>query len=270
MTRWVNGLKEATDNCCRLRIGLALLLISWLCGCSAPETPHSSIGNFFESHFSSDTWLDNTLPGFFESSNWILPASLAVGALAVRPWDEELQDSFDGKWGQRSEIGDAATGVLLLGTLGSTFLAPRDETTVVDQFWNTAESFGLAYGTASLLNVIVRRVRPIGEDHSSFPSGHTTGAFTAATLIDKNMGLAYGLPAYGLATVTALSRVESGKHFPSDVLAGAAIGVLAVDLVDALHFGSGSHTGICSTISSLQVIPSFNEAGFSLTISISF
>ncbi|MFO0983311.1 MAG: phosphatase PAP2 family protein [Planctomycetota bacterium] len=246
-----------------------LLLVSWTCGCSAPDTPHSSLGNYVDSHFSSHTWLHDTWPSYLESSNWILPASLAVSALAVRPFDKDLQESFDGQWGDRPEIGDAATGVLLLGMLGSTFLAPRDHS-AVDQFWNSAESFALAYGTASLTNVFVRRTRPIGNDHASFPSGHTAGAFTAATLIERNLGIAYGIPAYGLATVTAFSRVEVGKHFPSDVLAGAAIGVLAVHLVDTLHFGTDSSAGICGTMSSVQLIPGFDDDGVSLSLAIPF
>jgi membrane-associated phospholipid phosphatase len=45
------------------------------------------------------------------------------------------------------------------------------------------------------------------------------------------------VPAYALAAATVVSRVEARRHFPSDVLAGAALGVASAGIVDALHFG---------------------------------
>ena len=58
---------------------------------------------------------------------------------------------------------------------------------------------------------------------ASFPSGHTTSAFAAA------VALGYMRPAWrkgllGLAVLIGLSRVLVGAHFPSDVVAGAALG----------------------------------------------
>ena len=43
----------------------------------------------------------------------------------------------------------------------------------------------------------------------------------------KRYGLEYGIPAYGLASFVAYSRVEAGQHHPHDVIAGAAIGIVS-------------------------------------------
>ena len=61
--------------------------------------------------------------------------------------------------------------------------------------------------------------------HASFPSGHATNAFAAATAIAAHSD-GYIIPtiAYTLATGVAFSRVNDRAHFPSDVLAGALIG----------------------------------------------
>jgi undecaprenyl-diphosphatase len=57
---------------------------------------------------------------------------------------------------------------------------------------------------------------------SSFPSGHATAAFTAAVLLaDRHPG-----PWYALATVVAGSRVYVGMHHASDVIGGAAFGLV--------------------------------------------
>jgi len=68
----------------------------------------------------------------------------------------------------------------------------------------------------------------------SFPSGHSFSGFAAATAITLAFGKKLGIPAYILAALIALSRIYVGIHFPSDVLAGAVLGVLVALLVCAL------------------------------------
>jgi membrane-associated phospholipid phosphatase len=60
----------------------------------------------------------------------------------------------------------------------------------------------------------------------SFTSGHTSNAFAVATVIaNEYKDVPYvATTAYGLATLTALSRIYSNKHWASDTLLGAAIG----------------------------------------------
>ena len=79
----------------------------------------------------------------------------------------------------------------------------------------------------------VGRTRPDGSDTQSFPSGHSSAAFVAATLgrrnleyIDMTQTMRYvtGAGFTALAATTAWARVEGGVHYPSDVLFGAALG----------------------------------------------
>jgi undecaprenyl-diphosphatase len=96
----------------------------------------------------------------------------------------------------------------------------------------------LALGIGDVLNHLWIRPRPYvahpGDAHlfvtpsndPSFPSDHATAAFAIAVSILLRHRRA-GLLALGMATVVALSRVVVGVHYPSDVLAGAAIGTAA-------------------------------------------
>ena len=94
-------------------------------------------------------------------------------------------------------------------------------------------ALGATIGVTDLLKTTTDRMRPDRRDSRSFPSGHASGAFAAATLANRNLKV-LRLPAWAkqslsvgnlvLASGTAWARVEGGRHFPSDVLAGAAIG----------------------------------------------
>lgn len=61
---------------------------------------------------------------------------------------------------------------------------------------------------------------------SSFPSGHTTGVFSVATVVANRYQRHRWVPlaAYGMATVISLSRITNAAHWPSDVFLGAALG----------------------------------------------
>ena len=84
------------------------------------------------------------------------------------------------------------------------------------------------------LKFVVNRDRPDETDHdrfnSSFPSGHATGAFAMASVAGARYG-SLRIPVYLLASTVAFSRVYLGRHYPSDVLVGAGIGLCAGWLV---------------------------------------
>ena len=77
------------------------------------------------------------------------------------------------------------------------------------------------------LKYSVNKKRPNGRGSRSFPSGHTSVAFTAAGFMHKRYGFSYGLPAYLAASFVGYSRVESKNHYPDDVYAGALIGIVS-------------------------------------------
>ncbi len=67
-------------------------------------------------------------------------------------------------------------------------------------------------------------LRPDGSDRKSFPSGHTSMAFSAAASLYNRQGKSIGIPALAVATFVGFARVQADKHHWYDVVAGAAIG----------------------------------------------
>lgn len=84
----------------------------------------------------------------------------------------------------------------------------------------------LSQALTAAVKVSVRRTRPDGTQYS-FPSGHASVTFASATVLQRNLGWKVGIPAYGVATYVAASRIQETRHFLSDVAFGAAIGIMA-------------------------------------------
>ena len=79
---------------------------------------------------------------------------------------------------------------------------------------------------ATVLKYTVREPRPDNsKEKNSFPSGHTTTAFTFATVVATEHEWYWGLLAVGGAALTGYSRMNDGRHFLHDVVAGMTLGV---------------------------------------------
>ena len=89
----------------------------------------------------------------------------------------------------------------------------------------------------------VRRTRPDASSRTSFPSGHASGTFASATVLHAHLGWKAGIPAYAVATYVAASRLSENKHFLSDVVFGAAIGLTAARSVTYTRGGARLELG---------------------------
>lgn len=169
-----------------------------------------------------------------------MPSPLSSAKHAVKAFDDAVDRRVDRVRGHTvadramyaaSELGDWSLIWHLIGA-GQALLPGRDPMTAVRLSTILgAESLLVNGGVKSLF----RRTRPVWDDEAprphrlrtprstSFPSGHASSAFTAATV------LAQGDPLwplyYGVAVVVASSRVYVKIHHASDVVAGAALGV---------------------------------------------
>lgn len=121
-------------------------------------------------------------------------------------------------------------------------------------------------GLTNTLKYTVRERRPDGSSSNSFPSGHTATAFMAATILHKEYGQTqspwYSVAGYSMATATAVGRVLNNRHWVTDVLVGAGVGIIATDLgyfvTDLLMKGKGKKRSVLKTFSSNeQQNPSF-------------
>jgi hypothetical protein len=79
----------------------------------------------------------------------------------------------------------------------------------------------------------VSRDRPDWSSHNSFPSGHTATAFAAAEFLRqeyKDVSPWYGVAGYAAAAATGGLRMLNNKHWLSDVIAGAGVGMISTKM----------------------------------------
>ncbi|MEB8346395.1 phosphatase PAP2 family protein [Flavobacteriaceae bacterium KMM 6898] len=126
------------------------------------------------------------------------------------------------------DTGDVLQIALPLSGLAFTILEKDYEGT--KQF---AYSFGTTMAVTYILKSVTKRKRPENRNsYDSFPSGHTSAAFSGASFIQRRYGWRYGWPAYVLASIVGVSRLEGpdGYHHFIDVLGGAVIAVASTYL----------------------------------------
>lgn len=85
--------------------------------------------------------------------------------------------------------------------------------------------------TVYTLKRTVGQMRPDGRANNSFPSGHTAQAFVAATFLSEEYKDRFTwMPylAYGIASSVGVLRMANNRHYISDVLFGAGLGILSV------------------------------------------
>ena len=173
----------------------------------------------------------------FRATQLIAPGVLLAAGVGIHCWGHETIDVpvYQEFAHQREDKGVLkSTDVVLkyvpvlpmvvdLG-LGLTGVPVKHD--LQDRFIEAGLASFVAGGTCLLLKHVVSTRRPDATNDHSFPSGHTVLGFVGAELVRMNYGWAWGLGAYVVASGVAFMRVYSGRHWVSDVLFGAGLGIL--------------------------------------------
>lgn len=192
-------------------------------------------------------------PGFFRTNTYL--GILVLGSFAAIHVDgvNEIDEAFASQpvghgrlsrtlprtVGRAEVAASLAGGLILAGELGGDPALRRAG-------WRSLEALGVSSIGTTALKIAIGRSRPGNgreedefrpfrgsSDSWSFPSGHTSSAFALATAVSLELGPEHGwvpFVAYPLAAWAGASRVVDARHWPTDVLAGAAVGILSARL----------------------------------------
>lgn len=170
----------------------------------------------------------------------IVPASLiGIGLLFNNSdFEKNLQTDLRDKVGNDYElpIDDYILFVPIIQMYAADAFGMKAKNHWFDQTKYLFISNVISQGISGLLKSTITKTRPDGDDHS-FPSGHSTLAFTNAAVLQKEFQDAspvYAYSGYAFAATTGVFRMLNNRHYLSDVLVGAGIGIFVTQLV--YHF----------------------------------
>ncbi len=148
--------------------------------------------------------------------------------------EDTISDPATEKTAQKQPLGDASklgdlygqvypNAIYTLGMLGHGYFAKGKRAYErANHMFKATLYAGLM---TNILKYTVREPRPDAiKEKNSFPSGHTTTAFVFATVVATEHEWYWGLLAFSGASLTAYSRMNDGRHFLHDVVAGMTIG----------------------------------------------
>lgn len=204
---------------------------------------------------SADTARVATRP-VFTRHDALIASALVAGAVALMPADDWLRGRVDQRAVQSSAsahaiandfslLGDPGTVILTVGTYAVGRIAGNH--TVTEVGLHAAEALVLSAAATEVVKGVAGRNRPYltradGDDFlfmngftgggfTSFPSGHTSAAFSLAAVVDEEGSIHWPHAArivtpvtYGLASLVGLSRIYKDRHWMSDVAVGALVG----------------------------------------------
>lgn len=158
-------------------------------------------------------------------------ALITAGALMVNTaLNNDLQSNANNFFGE--DFSSHADNVLLFVPAAQIYLGKsfgfQPKNNFYHQTINLAIANAITVSTTMALKYTVKEERPDQSDDLSFPSGHTSIAFTNAALLYyeyKDSNVWYASSGFLFATATGILRIANNKHYTSDVLAGAGIGL---------------------------------------------
>ncbi len=227
-----------------------LVLIMLLTACARDSGPLLGEGMTFSpgwAHFKQ-----STTQAMQDPNVW---ATLAAAALLqIDDLDQRISDQLIehtpifGSQKTAEDASDDFASATEIAYVTTALIAPGPDTSsawisnkasVVGAEWLTVKS---ARMVTSGLKDLSSRERPNAENKRSFPSGHATSASSQAAMarlnsqylpISRTSKQLLGVTFDSFAALTCWARVEAGKHYPADVLAGWAVGHFIANLGQA-------------------------------------
>ena len=157
---------------------------------------------------------------------------------ALKRFNYEIQEEFKGQIGNNIKIDDISQFVPSLSVYGLNAVGIKGKNNFKDRTIILGTASLIMGSTVTGMKKLTAIERPDGSNKSSFPSGSTAIAFMGAEFLYqeyKEVSIWYGISGYLVATGTGFLRMNNNKHWFTDVVTGAGIGILSTKIAYWIH-----------------------------------
>ena len=169
---------------------------------------------------------------------YIIPAAMityGLVALKSKPLiqlDQNIKQAiWDNNPHKKTNIEDYTGFVPIVAVYALNIAGVKGTHNLLDRSILLVLSYALAGAVVTPVKRFTNKLRPDGSNRLSFPSGHTSQAFVSAEFLRmeyKHISPWYGIAGYTVAALTGYLRMYNNKHWFSDIVAGAGVGILSV------------------------------------------
>jgi hypothetical protein len=148
----------------------------------------------------------------------------------LKSFNSEIQEEVNEHIDNKVTIDDFAQYAPAAAVYALNAFGDKGKNNLKDRSIILASSYLMMSVTVLALKDITKVERPDGSSNNSFPSGHTATAFAGAEFLwqeYKDKSVWYGISGYIVATGTGIFRIVNNRHWLTDVVAGAGIGILS-------------------------------------------
>jgi hypothetical protein len=172
----------------------------------------------------------------FKAKQLIIPAVLigygiiGIGNDQLESFNDQIKEEVKENIDEKFTIDDFSQYLPLASVYGLSAIGVKGKNNFRDKTVIVATSYLIMGIAVNSLKRTLKVERPDGSGFNSFPSGHTATAFMGAELVYqeyKDVSIWYGISGYLVATGTGAFRLYNNKHWLTDVVAGAGIGILS-------------------------------------------
>jgi len=192
-----------------------------------------------EKKIDSDTIQKNDSTHKFKFKQLIIPSVLiGYGVIGIESdqlklFNTQIKEEVNEDIDEKITIDDFTQYAPALSVYGLNAFGIKGKHNLKDRTIILGTSYLLMSASVLSLKSITKVERPDGSAFNSFPSGHTATAFAGAEFLwqeYKDVSVWYGISGYLVATGTGMFRIYNNKHWLTDVVAGAGIGILSTKI----------------------------------------